>query len=185
MAGKHTASIQALERKLREHEQKANEVRAAINVLCLDDGLPPRYNITREGGDGSPVTTQIRDDTFYGKKQQTAARMYLEMRGAQDLGPAKPREIYDALKAGGYQFQAKDEETALVGLRAMLRKRTAVFHKLPTGSYGLTSWYEDIKAQKTAEGADDDTDTESDEDENEDLDDEAADDENDSQTSAA
>lgn len=89
------------------------------------------------------------------------------------------------MKAGGYQFQAKDEETALVGLRAMLRKRTAVFHKLPTGSYGLTSWYEDIKAQKTAEGADDDTDTESDEDENEDLDDEAADDENDSQTSAA
>lgn len=61
------------------------------------------------------------------------------------MGPAKPREIYEALKAGGYQFEAKDDEIALVGLRALLRKRSAFFQRLPNGTYGMTSWYPDAK----------------------------------------
>lgn len=163
MSGQHSASIQALELKLEELERKGNELRAAVNVLCEMDGLSPRYPDGGGGGSGPSVSAQIRDDTFYGKKQQTAVREYLDMRHVQNLGPAKPREIFEALKSGGYQFQAKDDDTALVGLRAMLRKRTNVFHKLPTGSYGLISWYSDIKPMR-ANGSEDDDLAETDDD---------------------
>jgi hypothetical protein len=156
-------AIQALERRLEELEHKANELRSAINVLCAESGLPPRYSESGSGVSDKSSTgkiTQIRDDTFYGKKQQTAVREYLEMRATQDLGPAKPREIFEALKAGGYQFEAKDDDIALVSLRAMLRKRTNFFHKLPTGSYGLTSWYPDAKSPRSS--STDESDDESD-----------------------
>jgi hypothetical protein len=91
---------------------------------------------------------QIGPDTFYGKKQSTAVRQYLEMRKAGGKGPATPREIFDALKKGGLQFETKNDEVALVGLRALLRKNTVTFHKLPNGSYGLLSWYPDAKKPK-------------------------------------
>ena len=82
------------------------------------------------------------------------------MRRAQGDGPATPREIYDAITSGGRKFEAKDEATALVGMRAMLRKRGAVFHKISdTGTYGLTAWYEHIKnTSKTTAVEDDDDD---------------------------
>jgi hypothetical protein len=85
---------------------------------------------------------QINSDAFYGKRQATAVREYLEMRRSAGLGPAKPREIYDALRQGGYQFNAQEDETALVGMRALLRKMNSTFHKVPgTSAYGLRSWY--------------------------------------------
>lgn len=144
-------AIAVLERQLSLAERKVNALKGAINVLYVETGGAPPY--PEGGGDdggGSSKITAIRDDTFYGKKQQTAVREYLEMRKAQGQGPAKPREIFDALKAGGYQFETKDDEIALVSLRALLRKRSAFFHKLPNGAYGLTSWYPHAKAQKAA-----------------------------------
>jgi len=53
-----------------------------------------------------------------------------------------------ALVAGGYKFEAKAPEIALVGIRALLRKRTNIFHKLPNNTYGLTEWYPGAKAPK-------------------------------------
>ena len=146
-------AISALERRLHEWERKVNELRGAINVLCAEAGLPPRYpdgnGGVGAGGEGHAATPmQIKPDSFYGKRQGTAARLYLEMRRAQGLGPAKPRNVFEALRQGGYQFAAKDDETALVGLRALLRKNTTTFHKLPTGEYGLAIWYPHAKAQK-------------------------------------
>ena len=71
------------------------------------------------------------------------------MRRAQGLGPARPREIYDALVTGGFEYEAKDAETALVGMRALLRKRSNVFIKVGTsGAYGLVSWYPDARRSK-------------------------------------
>jgi len=92
---------------------------------------------------------------------QTAVREYLDMRKLQNLGPTTPREIYTAITSGGFQFETKDEHTALVGLRALLRKRTAFFHKLPNGTYGLTSWYPDAKKPKAASVMVEDQETES------------------------
>jgi hypothetical protein len=150
-------AIAVLEGRLAEHERKGNELRTLLNMLYVEAGLSPKYqDVPAAGGGGSgggAVLTAIKRDSFYGKKQMTAIREYLEMRRAQGNGPATPREILEALKAGGYRFEAKNDGIALVGLRALLRKATKVFHKLPgTGNYGLLAWYPDAKPNK----ADDD-----------------------------
>ncbi|MEA2859233.1 MAG: hypothetical protein QOC72_1272 [Methylobacteriaceae bacterium] len=145
-------AITLMERKVVEAERKVNELLSALNVLRAEAGLEPR---PRGGGstsaDGAEnAATQIKPDTFFGQKQQSAMRMYLQMRKSNGLGPAKPREIYDALLAGGYQFEAKDIENALVGMRALLRKRTEIFIRLPNGTYGLAAWYPNARRPKAA-----------------------------------
>jgi hypothetical protein len=164
----NAAALEVLERRLADMERKANALVETINDLRAEDGLVPRPpfggggpggGLTAAGG--AAIATQIKSDTFYGKKMQTAVREYLEMRKAATGGatnPASPREIYEAITTGGFQFETKDETNALVGLRQLLRKRTAFFHKLPNGTYGLTSWYPDAKKPK-ATADDDDADT--------------------------
>jgi hypothetical protein len=166
-------AIAALERQLYDVERKMNEFRGAadafrtsINTLCEQAGLPPRYPDGGGGGGSAPEgkggmanatasLSSIASDRFHGKRQATAVRDYLEMRRAANLGPGKPREIYNALKQGGYQFTAKDDETALVGLRTTMRKNSVTFYKLPDGAYGLRAWYPHAKAPKAqAAGAD-------------------------------
>jgi hypothetical protein len=88
----------------------------------------------------------------------SAVRQYLEMRfneiGASN--PAKPREIFDALKQGGFHFEAKDDAIAIISLRNLLRKNTNMFTKVPnSGTYGLATWYEHVKRAKQAAGATD------------------------------
>jgi hypothetical protein len=143
------AAIAKLERSIEDYEQKIRALRTAINTMCEDVGQPPRYGdattVVVSAGAGSAKISKIQDDTFYGKKQTAAMREYLEMRKVQGAGPATPREIYEALKMGGYQFESKHETVALVGLRALLRTQPNVFHKLPQGTYGLTAWYPDAK----------------------------------------
>jgi hypothetical protein len=147
-------AIAALERSLAEVERKANTLRSAINTLCEEAGIPPKYPNVGQSAEHAAVNTQIQPDTFYGKKQSTAIRMYLEMRKAQGLGPATPRDIFEALKTGGYQFETRNEINALVGMRALLRKNTVTFHKLPNGSYGLLTWYPDAKAGRPSDDDD-------------------------------
>ncbi|HEY0463846.1 MAG TPA: hypothetical protein VGC79_06540 [Polyangiaceae bacterium] len=142
--------IARLEARYIEAQKIADDKLAALNVVRGEAGLSPRLpGIEPASGEGGPVLTQIKRDTFYGKKQMTAIREYLSMRRTQGDGPSTPREILDALKAGGYQFEAKSDDIALVGLRALLRKANNVFHKLPgTGSYGLTEWYPNARPSR-------------------------------------
>lgn len=158
---KNQAAIDALESRLTEFERKGNALVEVINDLRAEDGLGPRppFGGGNGGGQSSGGTiTSIKPDTFYGKKLQTAVREYLELRKAQNLGPATPREIYDSITQGGFHFDAKTADIAMVGMRALLRKRTAFFHRLPNGTYGLTSWYPDIKKPKGVEIEADDED---------------------------
>lgn len=155
MSNELMPAITLLEGEYDEMVRNANALLGTINVLRQRAGLPPKGpGGAPEGGPGGGGTiTQIKPDTFYGKKLQTAVREYLEMRKAQSLGPAKPREIYEAVTAGGFQFEASSDEVALVGLRAMLRKRTNFFHRLPNGTYGLTIWYPHAKPARTGASA--------------------------------
>jgi hypothetical protein len=162
-AMKNQATLENLEQRLTDLERKRNALVEIINDLRHEDGLPPRPPWGGGGGTaasaeaGAATPTNIRPDTFYGKKLQTAVREYLEMRRAAigQSNPATPREIYNAIVQGGYQFETKDETIALISLRQLMRKRTAFFHKLPNGTYGLTGWYEHPKKSKggTAEEA--------------------------------
>lgn len=138
-------AITLMEKKVDEAERKASELLSALNVLRGEAGMPPRALGGKAAGQASAEQLQIKSDTFFGMKQQTAMRRYLEMRRAQGDGPAKPREIYDALLEGGYKFEAKNADVALVGLRAVLRKRTETFVALNNGAYGLCVWYPELK----------------------------------------
>ena len=137
-------AIDALVTDLREQERRVATTKQMINRLCELADAPAMF------GDVSlqdrPAVTGIRSDHFYGKVQTTAAREYLELRHAANQGPAPPREIFDALVAGGFKFDTKNELNAITGLRATLRKNSSIFHKLPNGDYGLLSWYPTAKA---------------------------------------
>jgi hypothetical protein len=109
------------------------------NRMCELAGVELAYADLGAAAAGRRHQSSIRADQFYGKVMTTAAREYLEMR--KSAGPATPREVYDALVSGGLQFDTNNELHRLAGLRAVLRKNSGIFHKLPNGQYGLTSWY--------------------------------------------
>ena len=153
-------AIAALQAELAELDRKSRELKGTINVLCKHGGQPELYaNLATETG--AATVAGIKADTFYGKTIATAAREYLEMRKATNLGPATPREIYEALIEGGYQFEAKSKDIAMVGLRSNLRKNSKTFHRLPNGQYGLLSWYPNAKAAKPSAAANGEDDADS------------------------
>jgi len=139
-------AIDALLVELADQEKQVIETKLLINRLCARAQMEPMFPdaaaTTSSAGVGS-----IRPDSFYGKVLNTAAREYLEMRRSANLGPATPREVYEALVKGGYESDAKDEITATTIVRATLRKNSSVFRRLPNGTYGLLSWYPNAKPQ--------------------------------------
>ena len=144
-------AIAALQQQLTTQEQKVIETKTLINRLCEAAGMPPAY--ADVGSPTGPSITAIRGDTFYGKVLTTAAREYLQMRKAANLGPTNARDIYENLKKGGYHFETEDANNAMTGIRQVLRKNSAIFHRLPNGEWGLTGWYERIKeSRKQAKG---------------------------------
>lgn len=158
MNDKLAPAIEVLKEEVAELERQARELKKTVNVLCKRAGAPELYpNVDTEQTGGATIAS-IKADTFYGKVIGTAAREFLEMRKAAGLGPATPREIYDALIQGGYQFETKNEQVALVSLRSNLRKNSRMFHKLPNGQYGLLSWYPNAKAAKPSANDQDDDD---------------------------
>lgn len=165
-------AIDALEKDLTELERQANGLLSSINLLRSKAGLPPRPSGWSGsggaggdgggGGGGRPIN--LHSDSFTGKKLGSAAREYLEMRKASGGdAPATSREIFDALKEGGFSSGAKDDATALVVLRTLLRKNTTQFAKLKNGKYGLRVWYPNLKAPKDSTTADNGDDGEDDE----------------------
>ncbi|MET4293638.1 hypothetical protein ABIB06_004710 [Bradyrhizobium sp. LB8.2] len=146
MPSEFDPAIAAMERRREEALAGVADLERTINHLCKEAGYPPRYNEATVSN--ATKVTQISDDTFYGMKQTPAMRAYLEMRKAQGLGPANTREIYDALVQGGYQFESKTPDIAMVGMRALLRTQPLVFHRLPQGTWGLAAWYPDAKKPK-------------------------------------
>jgi hypothetical protein len=140
-------AIEALQSDLADLERQVAETKQVINRLCARAGIDLLYPDTAQTATTS--VGALRPDSFYGKSITTAAREYLDMRRAAGLGPATPREIYEALVKGGYTFETKDETNAIIGVRATIRKSSAIFHRLPNGTYGLLSWYPNARATKS------------------------------------
>jgi hypothetical protein len=149
-------AIEVLRQKITSKEDEATKLKQVVNEFCADENEPPIYpNITTD----SVSAAQLRSDQFYGDTLSGAARTYLEMRKASGGGAASVEEIYQALKAGGYSFDTKNETNARNGVRLALRKNSVTFHKLPNGQYGLCSWYgvkgakpEDVHARRKRGG---------------------------------
>ncbi len=148
MRDEFKSAIAALQSDLHDIERKAAETKRAINRLCELAGNAPMYVVV-DTDSSRPSITTLRNDQFYGKVMNTAAREYLEMRKAANLGPATPREIYEALVEGGFKFDTKIEVNAITGLRQILRKNSSIFHRLPHGAYGLLAWYPNAKVSRS------------------------------------
>lgn len=143
-------AIEAFKMQLAQAEQRVTEIKKSINSLYELAGEPLPYSVEAENAPTVNLAA-IKGDTFYGKSVNTAAREYLEMRRTAGLGPASPRDVYEALSKGGLKFEAKDATIAIIGVRATLRKNSSLFHRLPSGEYGLLSWYPNAKAPKEEE----------------------------------
>src|SRR5437764_3911041 len=106
-------AIDALEKDLADLERQANGLLESINLLRAKAGLPPRPGGWKpqaqpgapSGGSGS---VKLHSDSFAGKKLGSATREYLEIRKRSGGdAPATSREIFDALKEGGFVSGAK------------------------------------------------------------------------------
>lgn len=159
MAGEFDPAIQRLVDDIQKDEETLLSKKRMVNQLCEYAKRPPLYP-DAESGQKATVSA-IRTDQFYGKPLATAIREYLEMRRASNMGAAAVREIFDALKTGGFKFEAKDETNAMRGLRQSLTKNSVTFHKLPNGSYGLREWYPNVKPAKDNGGEAEDPENES------------------------
>lgn len=146
-------AIDALVADLADQEKQVVETKLLINRLCTRSGMEPLYPDAATTPNSGSIGA-MRPDSFYGKVLNTAAREYLEMRRSANLGPATPREVYEAITKGGYASEAKDENIAMVAVRATLRKNSSVFHRLPNGTYGLLSWYPNAKPLRDDEDDD-------------------------------
>ena len=144
-------TIAELQTKIAEEAEATRQKKKVVNDLCAMVGIPPVYSDVNEPNKMS--IANIRGDQFYGRGLSTCVREYLEARKAANLGPANIYEIYDALKAGGYETEGADED-ARRGIAISLAKNTSIFHRLPNSDkIGLLSWYPNAKAKK-AENAD-------------------------------
>lgn len=123
-------------------EAQIREKKTTVNTLCEVAKRERLYQLDKPE---QVVPTHIRSDQFYGQPLASAVRTILDMRKQQNLGAATNNEIYDVLKAGGYQFRTKSEDVARASLRNSLSKNTVTFHKLHNGRFGLLSWYPNVK----------------------------------------
>jgi len=126
-----------------------------VNELCREYGQPLRFEDV-DAAKASVLSTRGRD-VFYGRPLATVMREFMEARGPSargGLGAATVNEIYDALVAGGFKFETRDEANAKRGLRIALSKNTTTFHKVGN-AYGLSEWYPAASraAQRAAEKA--------------------------------
>jgi hypothetical protein len=147
MIDEFAPAVTALQRKLDQQIQAANETRRAINMLMKAAGREPVYPDTEESG-------SLRQDQFYGKGLATSAAEYLQMRGQA----CQTEEILRGLAQGGFDFDVLgwNESDRVRSLAMSLAKNTGSvgkFHRLKNGSFGLRSWYDAEFLKKAAAGA--------------------------------
>jgi hypothetical protein len=142
-------TIESLTTRANNKEEEVNKLKKLINELCGEAGVPIRYpTIIESGGANS-----LRSDQFYGLPLTAAIRNYLEIRKAAGLGAASVAEIFRAVRDGGYKFDTRNEDNARIGVGNALRKTSSIFHRLPTGHYGLLNWYPSAKVPTESNGA--------------------------------
>jgi hypothetical protein len=132
-------AIEELVKKVSAQEQELLESKKTINRLCLMVNKQPLYTISEEKT-GIADFGELRGDEYYGRPLATVITKILQKRNVKGSGPATIREIYEEMKAGGYQFGAKNDENAMKTVRNNMTKNQK-FHQLPNGKFGLKEWY--------------------------------------------
>ncbi len=135
-------TIDDLQEKVRQQETSLRRTKQLVNGLCVEASIPQLYPDAEGETSGAG---SLRKDQFYGRPLATVIREYLEMRKAQ--GAATVREIYEALMRGGRKFETKNDANAMRALQISLSKN-ALFHRVPSGAWGLSIWYPSARVDK-------------------------------------
>ena len=138
-------AIDEIVREVEKLETQLRDRKNTVNTLC---GVAKREPLYVLDDPTEAVPNRIRSDQFYGQPLASAVRTVLEMRKQQNMGAATVNEIFDALTAGGYTFNTKNDDVARASLRNSLAKNTVTFHKLPNSRFGMLSWYPNAKPAK-------------------------------------
>lgn len=114
-----------------------------VNQLCEVDGEAPLYPDTESAS--SVISTTIRPDHFFGRPLATVVKEILEGRKSRNKGAISLNDLFEILKSGGFQFDAKDEQASKRGVAITIGKNPA-FLKVPNNGYiGLAEWYPNVK----------------------------------------
>ena len=133
--------------ELAKHEASVINTKKLINQLCVFAGHAVRFTdaeLSPSTGGGTVLV--IKKNSFYGRPLATCIREYLETR--EKSGVVKEgslNEIVGALREGGYNLsQNSDDENEQRRFVAIsLGKNPASFHRLPSGDWGLSDWYDE------------------------------------------
>ena len=140
---KLNAAIDVLLDQLQQQQQEVEDTKKTINSLRRRMNEPPMFTDIESGQTSGG---SLRTDEYYGKPLATAVQLYLE-RGKQ---PLMPEEILKGLEQGGFDFRSvgwKDSDR----LRsfAIALSKNPKFHRLPTGRYGLRTWYDEAVLKRS------------------------------------
>jgi len=142
-------TIADLQMLLKQQVDQVRGTKRTINSLLTMAGKEALFSETEliESGQTGSLSN-IASDRWYQQPLATAIRDYLSIRKSTGNGPAAVAEIHAALVAGGYEFDAKNDDYAKRGLRSSLTKNPGTFHRLPDGKrFGLTEWYPKVAAK--------------------------------------
>ena len=129
-------------------EDQITKKKEAINMLYELEGEAIMYPDV--ANDHSKAPLAFRSDQFFGRPMATAAREILEQRATRNLGAISLDELYDAMKAGGFDFENKNDQIAKRNLAITLAKNPAFMRVPANGFIGLTQWYPNVKKKKNA-----------------------------------
>lgn len=142
------ATIDKIRTQIRTLEEQIEKKKEAVNLLCEMEGEPAMYNDIKSATTAVSMTA-FRSDQFFGKALATAVKEILEQRAARNLGAISLNELFDTLKAGGFEFDNSNDQIAKRNVAITLSKNTAAFMKVPSnGHIGLAEWYPNAKKKK-------------------------------------
>lgn len=128
-------------------EEQIVKKKEAINTLCETEDAPLLYpDVQKEKSAGAPMA--FRSDQFFGRPLATAVREILEQRAMRNLGAVSLNELYDVMKAGGFDFENSDEKIARRNLSIALSKNPSFMRVTANNHIGLTEWYPNAKKRK-------------------------------------
>ena len=138
------------QQKIAEHERAAAKIKSTINQALELEGRPPLYDDLDSQGSRRRLTPFAATRSSVGRLHR-ASKQILEARQTMNRGAASQEELYAALIAGGFDFEAKSEDQAKRNLAISLGKNM-MFMRTPHGHWGLRNWYGPSK--KRSKGAD-------------------------------
>jgi hypothetical protein len=141
-------TIEQIVEEVSKAEDTIRPKKLLANQLCDMAGIPMVFPNIEDPA--AVKSTIIRRNAFFGKPLSSCIREFLEMRVSLPVKEATLDEIFSALKEGGYDLKASGdkEDDQKRGVAITMGKNSQTFHRLPTGDYGLLSWYPNIRDKK-------------------------------------